>query len=161
MKRGSLVVVAVLGLVIACGGSASTADPYRDGGPDAAAADDGSVIDAARDGAIADAAAADGPSVDAGGTCATAGTASKCITCCQGAFPGAGTELVFFQECEQCGAFCSGKAPCGGNGGLAADGGCVKCLSPKLAPSASGWAQCQQSASCKGFVSCFAACPTT
>ena len=156
MKRCAILTVLVLGLIVACGGTSPSSGVGTDAGLEASSPPDGG--DAALDGASADGAQPDVK--DAGRTCAMAGTASKCIICCQDAFPGSGAELVFFQECELCGAFCSGKAPCGPNGALAADAGCVSCLSPKLVPGASGWTQCQQSTSCKGFVACFATCPT-
>ena len=158
MMRRAVVTFVVMALLLACGGTSTTSDPGADAGPDGSTVPAG---DASPDGASADAALPDAAAADAGGACAKAGTASKCIVCCRDAFPGAGTELVFFQECEQCKGLCGDKAPCGGNGSLAADGGCVKCLSPKLGPAASGWTQCQQSATCTGFVACFATCPTT
>lgn len=156
MLRPSLVAVVVVALLVACGGGST--DLGADAGPDGSSTPGG---DASLDSALRDSALPDAATGDAGGACGKAGTASKCILCCRDAFPGAGTELVFSQECQQCSGLCGGKAPCGTNGSLAADGGCVKCLSPKLGPAASGWTQCQQSASCMGFVACFATCPTT
>jgi hypothetical protein len=160
MQGRVLTSLAVMALLVACGGTSTSPDLFGDGGPDAASSPDGAPHDAATDGTSSDAAAPDANEA-AGKACAKAGTASKCITCCRDAFPGSGSELVFSQECDQCKGFCDGKTPCGTNVSLAADGGCVKCLSPKLGPAASGWTQCQQSASCKGFVACFATCPTT
>jgi hypothetical protein len=157
MLRPLIVTVVVVAMLVACGGGSTGSELGADAGPDGSMSSGG---DASLDGAsptpLPDAAAG-----DAGGACAKAGTASKCILCCRDAFPGAGAELVFSQECQQCSGLCGGKAPCSSNASLAADGGCVKCLSPKLGPAASGWAECQQGASCAGFVACFAACPTT
>jgi hypothetical protein len=143
------VAVSVVALLVACGGTSTGSGLPSDAGAEASPSSDAGPGDAA----VADA----GP---AAGACATTGTASKCILCCERAFPNAGVEVAFAPECAACSSSCSGKAPCGADKTLAADAGCVKCLSPKLGPGASGWPQCQASAACAGFAACFATCST-
>ena len=145
--NGSIVAAALL--TMACAGTAS---PYGDGGADASTDVSGDVR---TDQAAVDS-AADAIIPGDGSTCST-GTTSSCYSCCAAAHPGSGFELVFYGECELCGGTCGSAKICLGQ--APPTGPCFACLLPKLTPTASGWAQCQQSATCTAFVACIKTCP--
>jgi hypothetical protein len=170
MSRNKL--AAGVALLVACGGASSTDVPNATSG-DAAANGDAGASDASlppADGATARDAgpedgrgAVDATTPDGARECADP-DAAGCYTCCATAHSGSGFELVFFQECESCGAppsSCSSTKICDPSAAALPSAECFACLDPKLNGTASGWQQCQKSDACAPFVACIKGCPTT
>jgi hypothetical protein len=174
MARAPVLAFAVL--LIACGESTSpngaapdatseaaqdaladSAPPRIDGG--ATDGKDGGASDAVSDATAAD--SGDAGSGDAG-ECANP-DASSCYACWAAAHPGSGFELVFFNQCESCGAppaSCTSTKICDPPTNALPTGACFACLDPVLNATASGWQQCQETSFCSAFVTCIKGCPT-